>query len=112
MAFVVTVAVLVAVVVLAPAVLAMVRVARRRIRDAKAPLRRAEAVVVAKRTEITGGGRTPADQYYFATFQFPDGSRLELRVSGRDSGLLVPGDEGDLQWQGSRYLGFSRQILR
>lgn len=112
MAIVLVVMVLVAVVVLTPAALAAARVARRRIRDARAPLRQAEAVVVTKRTEITGGGRTPADQNYFVTFQFPDGNRLELQVSGRESGLLVPGDEGDLQWQGTRYLGFTRQIMR
>lgn len=110
--FMIVAALVVAVLVLTPLLLAAVRVARRRISDERAPLRQAEAVVVGKRSQITGGGRTPADQDYFVTFQFPDGQRLELKVSGRVSGVLVPGDEGNLQWQGSRYLDFAREILR
>lgn len=95
-----------------PVVIAVLRVARRRRQVAASPHLRAEAVVVDKRTRVMANDRGPTDQTYFATFQFPDGNRLELEVPGRESGLLVVGDRGSLDWQGPRYLGFAREILR
>jgi hypothetical protein len=95
-----------------PVVIAVLRVARRRRRIAASPHLRAEAVVVDKRTKVIANDRGPTDQTYFATFQFPDGNRLELEVPGSESGLLVVGDQGALDWQGPRYLGFAREILR
>jgi len=80
--------------------------------DDRAPRLLADATVVDKRGEITGGGESRAVQHYYVTFQFPDGSRLELEVAGSESGMLTPGDTGSLDWQGSRYLGFTREILR
>jgi len=66
------------------------------------------AKVVTKRTSIRGGGETNAHTSYFVTFEFESGDRLELQVNGRDYGQLAEGDEGELQFQGTRYLGFSR----
>lgn len=80
--------------------------------DADAPRLRAEAQVIDKRTEITGGGDRFTTQRYFVTFQFPDGNRTELLLNGPESGMLTPGDHGTLEWQGSRFVGFARQILR
>ncbi len=80
--------------------------------DANAPRLRAEALVVDKRSEILGGGETVNTQRYFVTFEFPDGNRAELSVSGPESGMLTPGDRGTLEWQGRRFVGFARQILR
>ncbi len=77
-----------------------------------APRLRADATVVDKRSEITGGGETRAVQHYFVTFQFPDGNRVELAVTGPESGMLSRGDTGTVEWQGQRYLGFAREILR
>lgn len=45
---------------------------------------------------------------YYATFQVESGDRLELCVSGGESGLLVEGDRDRLTFQGARYLGFER----
>lgn len=95
-----------------PIVLAMVRVARRRAADQASPQLTAEARVVDKRTQVSGGGNTPVEQRYFVTFQLSSGERLELAVSGTESGLLLPGDEGAVHWKGTRYLGFAREILR
>lgn len=94
-----------------PVVLAIIRVARRRSRDRSSPQLQAEAKVVDKRSQITRSG-ADADQRYFVTFQFATGSRLELEVSPSESGMLVVGDEGRLDWRGTRYLGFAREILR
>lgn len=104
----------VAIVILAcvPMVIAMLRVARRWSMERSSPLLRSDAVVVDKRTKVIGSDRGPTDQTYYATFQFPDGSRLELEVPGRESGVLVVGDQGALEWQGPRYLGFAREIMR
>ena len=104
--------VLIAAVVVAlgiPMVIAMLRVARRWSIEKRSPLAKAEARVVDKRTAL--GGR-PGDQCYYVTFELPTGQRLELDVSGRESGVLVVGDQGTLAWQGPRYLGFAREILR
>jgi hypothetical protein len=46
--------------------------------------------------------------YYYATFQFESGDRLELELQGHEYGLLVEGDQGKLTFQGTRYLGFER----
>ncbi|MGB7962045.1 MAG: DUF2500 domain-containing protein [Propionicimonas sp.] len=103
---------IVAVAILGVVMAAVIRGARKTLRDDASPQVTAEARVVDKRTEITGGGETPARQTYYVTFQFPDGGRLELGVPATESGLLVVGDRGTLSWQGSRYLGFAREILR
>ena len=94
-----------------PAVLATIRVARRWRRDRSAPELQAEATVVDKRTQITRSGAA-AEQRYYATFQFPTGGRLELEVPASEAGMLVVGDAGRLDWRGTRYLGFAREILR
>ena len=93
-----------------PMVIAVVRVARRWSIEKRSPLAKAEARVVEKRTQLTGV--RPETQTYYVTFEFPTGQRLELEVPGRDSGVLVVGDQGTLAWQGPRYLGFAREVLR
>ncbi|MCD8327314.1 MAG: DUF2500 domain-containing protein [Lachnospiraceae bacterium] len=45
---------------------------------------------------------------YFATFQVESGDRMELAVAGSEYGMLVEGDEGNLTFQGTRYLSFIR----
>lgn len=93
-----------------PVVIAVLRVARRWTVEKRAPLGKEEARVVDKRSRLSGG--RPETQTYYVTFEFPTGQRLELEVSGRDSGVLVIGDQGTLAWQGPRYLGFAREVLR
>ncbi|MGV8910111.1 MAG: DUF2500 domain-containing protein [Propionicimonas sp.] len=105
---IVVVSVLVALAI--PVVIAVARVARRWSIEKRSPLAKAEARVVEKRAPLTGG--RPETQTYYVTFEFPTGQRLELEVPGRDSGVLVIGDQGTLAWQGPRYLGFVREVLR
>lgn len=45
---------------------------------------------------------------YFATFEFPDGSREEFRLQGEAYGLLSEGDSGLLRTQGTWFQGFDR----
>lgn len=74
------------------------------------------AVVVAKRTNVTrhrSGGANGMHHHhtsttYYVTFQVESGDRMELNLTGSEYGLLVEGDRGRLTFQGTRYLGFER----
>lgn len=73
-----------------------------------------EAKVVTKRGEShrhrSGNtGMHHTHTYYYVTFQFESGDRLELAVDGTEFGMLVEGDEGKLTFQGTRYLSFERR---
>lgn len=45
---------------------------------------------------------------YYVTFEVESGDRMELRVPGREYGMLAEGDFGVLSFQGTRYLSFAR----
>ncbi len=67
-----------------------------------------EAVIVAKRQDVSGGKETSTSTSYYLTFEFTDGSREEFGVTGEEYGLLAEGDRGMLQSQGTWYKGFNR----
>ena len=71
------------------------------------------ARVVAKRTNVShhhsqnaGMGHTSTS--YYVTFEVESGDRMELLISGTEYGLLIEGDEGNLSFQGTRFLSFER----
>ena len=74
------------------------------------------AIVVTKRTDVTHRRRGGTDGHhhyhtstdYYVTFEVESGDRMELHLSGPEYGLLVEGDKGNLNFQGTRYLGFER----
>jgi len=74
------------------------------------------ALVVAKRTNVSRhrhGGANGHHHYhtsttYYVTFQVESGDRMELHVDGSEYGMLIEGDQGNLTFQGTRYLGFER----
>ncbi|KAA0561844.1 DUF2500 domain-containing protein [Bacillus sp. CH30_1T] len=68
------------------------------------------AKVLAKRTAVRGGGETRAYSQYFVTFEVESGDRMELKVKDNEFGMLVEGDQGELTFQDSRYLGFVRHF--
>jgi len=43
---------------------------------------------------------------YYVTFEFENGERLELKVSGKEYGLISEGDMGILSFQGTRFISF------
>lgn len=45
---------------------------------------------------------------YFVTFEFESGDRLELEMQGEQYGMIVEGDQGQLTFQGSRFVAFER----
>lgn len=46
---------------------------------------------------------------YYTTFEVQSGDRMEFKVSGKEYGMLVEGDKGNLIFQGTRYHGFDRE---
>lgn len=71
-----------------------------------------QAVVVSKRTDVahhSDGGMGHTHTSYYVTFQVASGDRMELHVGGSEYGMLAEGDQGELSFQGTRYLGFVRQ---
>ena len=95
--------------------LQLIRGASQWIRNNHAPRLTVSAVVVAKRGDVThhhhdagGVGHTASSTTYYVTFQVASGDRMELQLDGREYGLLAEGDQGELTFQGTRYLGFQR----
>ena len=74
------------------------------------------ALVVDKRTDVShhhGAGEHHhhhTSTFYYVTFQVDSGDRMEFHVAGREFGILVVGDQGELSFQGTRYLGFERLV--
>ncbi|WP_066254653.1 DUF2500 domain-containing protein [Neobacillus drentensis] len=76
----------------------------------KQPRLKVVAVVVSKRLQVSGGGEDHSSStWYYVTFQFESGDRIEFSVSGREYGLLAEGDIGEVEFQGTRYHGFTRK---
>lgn len=71
-----------------------------------------EAVVVSKRTKVSGASANhiSTSTQYYVTFQVESGDRMEFHVNGRAYGMLAEGDRGQLRFQGTRYLDFERQM--
>ena len=47
---------------------------------------------------------------YYATFQFDNSERIELKIPEKEYGMLAEGDNGQLTYQGTRYKSFARNI--
>ncbi|MBU3818767.1 MAG: DUF2500 domain-containing protein [Candidatus Faecalibacterium intestinavium] len=77
------------------------------------PRLKVRARVAGKRQNVShhhnaAGGMGAASTRYYATFEVESGDRMELQLSGTEYGLLAEGDQGELSFQGTRYLGFER----
>ena len=99
-------------------ILALVRSASEWGSNNSSPVLSVDARVVSKRTNITrhmsqadSSHMTRNSTVYYATFQVESGDRMELRMSGREYGLLAEGDRGKLTFQGTRYRGFERRLI-
>ena len=64
-----------------------------------------KARVVNKRREYAGNS-----VFYYATFEFDDGSRKELMMNSGDYGLLEKGDRGKVRYTWGVYRGFDRFV--
>lgn len=75
-----------------------------------APVLTVPAKIVTKRTDTRGGsGNSSAHTSYYVTFEVQSGDRIELKLDGRNYGLLVEQDFGILTFQGTRFKTFERQ---
>lgn len=84
------------------------------------PLLAVSAKLISKRTDISHhmhdnasdmGHHSNSSSRYYLTFEVETGSRMEFEVNGNEFGLLVEGDFGKLNFQGTRYKGFERVII-
>lgn len=75
------------------------------------------ARIVGKRMDITNRHRTrmggtmytPSSTWYYVTFRFDSGDRMEFPVNAFQYGMMSEGDYGQLTFQGTRYIDFKRQ---
>jgi len=98
----------------------VVQGARQWKRNNDSPVLTVDAKVVTKRTNVSHHnssnmqnntmdmGYSSTD--YYATFEVQSGDRMELHLDGSEFGLLAEGDAGKLTFQGTRYLGFQRNL--
>jgi Protein of unknown function (DUF2500) len=85
------------------------RSARQWARNNDSPRVTETAVVVAKRSEVSGGsGDSSASTWYYVTFELQGGERVEIPMADNQYGLLAEHDRGLLNRQGTRFLGFDR----
>lgn len=80
----------------------------------KQPIIPVEAKIVTKRHDVshhhhgTNNMHHNRHTWYYATFEMANGERMELQVPSSEFGMLVEGDEGTLQFQGTRFISFTR----
>lgn len=81
----------------------------------KQPIIPVQTKVVAKRYNVSHHTNGTNDNIhhssnttYYATFEMTNGERMELHVPASEFGMLVEGDEGTLQFQGTRFISFTR----
>lgn len=80
-------------------------------RNNHSPRLAVNAVICAKRTDTHVHHNNCGNMHsttYYTTFQVESGDRIELEVSGSEYGMLVEGDCGKLEFQGTRFLHFTR----
>ena len=68
------------------------------------------AKVVAKRNHYhKNSSSMMSSSRYYATFEVESGDRFELQVPEYEYGLMIVGDTGELFFQGTRFLSFTRK---
>lgn len=79
------------------------------------PLLTVDSCIVSKRIEVKQHNNQQNDQVtsytrtsYYITFEVGSGDRIEFTVDGDEYGLCAEGDQGQLTFQGTRYMGFHR----
>lgn len=87
-------------------------------RNNQSPILDVEAKVVAKRINISTSmhhsgnndmhHHSSSSSTHYVTFEVNSGDRMELQVKDMDYGMMVEGDSGVLQFQGTRFLQFTR----
>ena len=82
----------------------------------KQPVIPVEVKIVSKRYNVSHHNHHDSDNMhhtssstsYYATFEMTNGERMELEIPSGEFGLMAEGDEGTLQFQGTRFISFTR----
>ena len=98
-------------------IVSLVRSAKQNRKNDASPRLDVAATVRSRRTQVdshhhhnqNGFDDMHYNTTYFVTFEFASGDRSEFSVSGQEYGMLCEGDRGTLHFQGTRYLGFTRE---
>ncbi|MBQ8148099.1 MAG: DUF2500 domain-containing protein [Lachnospiraceae bacterium] len=86
----------------------VVRIIKNAKKDDNSPKITVPATVVTKRSLVRHASDMGSTRY-FVTFELENRERMELSVSGNESGMLVEGDYGMLTFQGTRFVDFERR---
>lgn len=97
-------------------IFAIVKSIQENMHNNKQPIIPVEAKIVAKRYDVShhhhhngsDNMHHSSSTSYYATFELTNGERMELPIPSNDFGMLVEGDEGTLQFQGTRFISFTR----
>lgn len=81
----------------------------------KQPIVPVQAKVAAKRYEVShhhhrtnNMNHHTSSTYYYVTFELTNNERMELQVPSYEFGMMVENDTGTLQFQGTRFISFTR----
>lgn len=85
------------------------------IKNNNSPVQTEKAVITGKRSRTTHNSNPTTNTFnssttYYTTFEFEDGTRHEFRIKPKVYGLLSEQDTGILQFQGTRFLDFTRDL--
>ena len=103
-------AILLVVVITVLIVVMSIGVFSNRKKSGKSPMLKVRAKVVSKRVHNSKSRYFDSlDTYCYAAVEVESGDRLELSVPYNEYGLLVEGDQGVLEFQGTLFLNFVRK---
>ncbi len=82
----------------------------------KQPIIPVEAKITSKRYDVTRRPHHRTDDMhyhtsrtlYYVTFELTNGERMEFQVPSGEFGMLAEGDVGTLNFQGTRFISFTR----
>lgn len=82
----------------------------------KQPIIPVEAKIVTKRYNVSHRNHHHSNNMhhhssstsYYVTFEMSNGERMELMVPSYEFGMMVEGDNGTLQFQGTKFVSFIR----
>lgn len=99
-------------------IVGIVQSIQQRQKNNASPVLEVEARLVTKRSDVSRYHNHTNNNHihhsshtsYFATFEVQSGDRLEFAITGEEYGQLAEHDTGKLTFQGTRYLGFNRNM--
>lgn len=90
----------------------IIYIVKQKSKDDAAPRLTVDARVIDKRTvshrHHHHGHMSHRHYYHYVTFEFPDGQRTELRVTGSEFDSLAVADVGKLTLQGTRFIALEK----